>query len=270
MATSATTPVRSGSRIMRIQGMPLAKWLRTTPGRFRLASVVLVGGTRRRARSPLRRQPTHSGRRPERRRSKPFPSSARPSASTASSPTPTRPPRSSSSRRGSRSGAPSALHRRPRATPASSSPSWPGRSARRARPETWSRPSPSVSLCTRATSTAPAPTSARVYQVGRGYLHKRRTGCAVNGSSPSTVGSCRRRQCCTPVRPRCWTRTTRHPGAELAWRPSQASVPRAREAVGPRRVSGRSSRRRSPDEFPGHRSPRALTRPESDATLSDK
>ncbi len=43
MATSATAPVRSGSRILRIQGMPLAKWLRTTPGRFRLASVVLVG-----------------------------------------------------------------------------------------------------------------------------------------------------------------------------------------------------------------------------------
>ena len=43
VATSTTASTGSGSRLLRIQGMPLGKWLTTTPGRFRLASVVLVG-----------------------------------------------------------------------------------------------------------------------------------------------------------------------------------------------------------------------------------
>ena len=43
VATSTAASTGSGSRLLRIQGMPLGKWLTTTPGRFRLASVVLVG-----------------------------------------------------------------------------------------------------------------------------------------------------------------------------------------------------------------------------------
>ena len=42
----AVTPTNasSGSRGMRIQGMPVRRWLRTTPGRLRAASALLVVG----------------------------------------------------------------------------------------------------------------------------------------------------------------------------------------------------------------------------------
>jgi len=53
-----------------------------------------------------------------------------------------------------------------------------------------------------------------------------------------------------------------NPGAELAWRPSQASVVSGTRSCWAPPCRRRSSRRRSPNEFPGPRSPRALTRPE--------
>ena len=42
MATSAPVPAGSGNRLLRIQGMAWRRWFRTTPGRFRLASIGLV------------------------------------------------------------------------------------------------------------------------------------------------------------------------------------------------------------------------------------
>ena len=53
-----------------------------------------------------------------------------------------------------------------------------------------------------------------------------------------------------------------NPGAELAWRPSQASVVSGTKSCWAPPCRRRSSRRRSPNEYPRHRSPRALTRPE--------
>ena len=53
-----------------------------------------------------------------------------------------------------------------------------------------------------------------------------------------------------------------NPGAELAWRPSQASIVSGTRSCCAPPCRRRSSRRRSPNEYPGHRSPRALTRPE--------
>jgi hypothetical protein len=42
VATTAPAQTGSGNRLLRIQGLPLGRWLRTTPGRFRLVSLGLV------------------------------------------------------------------------------------------------------------------------------------------------------------------------------------------------------------------------------------